>query len=52
MKYKVISISLDAAAHQELRKRLGKLGMSRSEYVRHLIRKDVVTARKKGGVAA
>lgn len=40
MKYKIISISLDTIASQQLPLRLSELGMSRSEYVRHLIRQD------------
>lgn len=40
MKYKVISISLDESAHAALNKRLQSLGMTRSEYVRKLLRES------------
>ncbi len=44
MKYKVISISLDKVAHDALNKRLKELGMTRSEYVRMLLRDSGKTA--------
>lgn len=43
MKYNVISISLDEATRQGLLARLKQLGMTRSEYVRSLLRRDGVT---------
>jgi len=42
MKYNVISISLDEGTRQGLLSRLKQLGMTRSEYVRSLLRKDGV----------
>lgn len=47
MKYKVISISLDESAHAALNKRLQSLGMTRSEYVRKLLRES--TPARRGG---
>lgn len=38
MKYKIISISLDESSHTALNTRLKDLGMTRSEYVRKLLR--------------
>lgn len=44
MKYKVISISLDESAHAALNTRLRLLGMTRSEYVRKLLRDSAPAA--------
>jgi metal-responsive CopG/Arc/MetJ family transcriptional regulator len=50
MAFKILSISLDQESGKQLAKKLRKLGMTRSEYVRSLIRADVarkVQAEKK-----
>lgn len=44
MKYRTASISLDPATHESVAQRLVRLGMTRSEYVRNLIRKDLAKA--------
>jgi metal-responsive CopG/Arc/MetJ family transcriptional regulator len=41
MNYKIISISLDEGAHAALRRKLKETGMTRSEYVRGLLRSDL-----------
>lgn len=40
MSAKIVSISLTPKTSSSLEKRLKRLGMTRSEYVRHLIRED------------
>ena len=59
MKFIPVSISLDEICHQELHAQLKRRGMTRSEYVRSLIRRDIARALrltagagKAGGVKA
>jgi metal-responsive CopG/Arc/MetJ family transcriptional regulator len=54
MKFQPVSISLDADSNKRLNRVLEALGMTRSEYVRDLIRQDTAkrpTPKKRGGKA-
>lgn len=58
MSFKIVSISLPPKDHAALKSRLVEVGMTRSEYVRSLLRRDwaestpsvrIASIKKKGG---